>query len=115
MPRPRRPLTLLEQYRGLKLLIEVDNLKRWLASWRSGKPTIARTGAPGGPSSMGIVMAEFEQRRASGRCESSREAEANILAAWLKETHPAMPPLKAKSIRNKLPPDFQPFSHCPKL
>jgi hypothetical protein len=63
---------------------------------------------------MGIVMVEFERRRASGLCEPSREAEANSLAAWLKQTHPDMPALTAKSIRNKLPADFQPFSQRPK-
>ena len=75
-----------------------------------------KTGAPGRPSSMGIVLAEFERRRLGKACESSREAEANALAAWLRRTHPTLPPLTAKSIRNKLPTDFQPYNrHRPKL
>jgi hypothetical protein len=65
---------------------------------------------------MHIILAEFERRRREGLCKSSREAEATHLAAWHQKAHPDMPQVKAKTIRNKLPADFQPFKgDCPKL
>jgi hypothetical protein len=101
------------KYNGLLLLFSPFDIDWWLGP--APKTETTKTGAPGRPSSMGIVMTEFEWRRADGGCESSREAEANFLATWLKEKHPNVPKLTAKSIRNKLPPDFQPFSQrCPK-
>ena len=102
------------QYRGARPLIHAFEVDFWLGP--EPQAPIAKTGAPGRPSSMGIVMAEFERRRGNGGCESSRQAEADALAAWLARTHPEAPTLKAKSIFNKLPADFQPFKiDCPKL
>jgi hypothetical protein len=108
----------LRYYSEKTLLIDNAELGRWCDAWLAPAPQtiITKTGAPGRPSSMGIVLAEFERRRMSGRCETSREAEAQKLAAWLKEKHPDMPVPTAKTIRNKLPKDFQPFGErCPKL
>ncbi len=94
-------------YHGCRPLVAETDLDWWLGP--APETPITKTGAPGRPSSMGIVMVEFERRRAGEQCKSSRQAEANTLAAWLKETHPNMPKLSAKSIRNKLPHDFQPY------
>jgi hypothetical protein len=88
--------------------IDFDRWLDWLLEDEAGA-SIQKSGAPGRPSSMWIVMAEFERRRADKRCGSSRMAEAHTLAAWLKEAHPDALPVTAKSIFNKLPSDFQPY------
>jgi hypothetical protein len=106
LPIPKReykPRSILSLYERRRLLISEQELDRWLGAAET------KAGAPGRPSSMGIVMAEFERRRGNGGCESSRQAEADALAAWLAKNHPEAPTLKAKSIFNKLPADFQPF------
>jgi hypothetical protein len=69
-----------------------------------------RSGAPGKPSSMHLILDEHERRRVAGKTAQSREAEGEALAAWLRATHPTAPPAKAKTIRDKLPPSFQPFN-----
>ncbi len=98
-----KPRSILETYERSRLLISEQELDRWLGAAETN------TGSPGRPSSMGIVMAEFERRRGNGGCESSRQAEADALAAWLVKTHPGALMLKPKSIFNKLPAKFQPF------
>jgi hypothetical protein len=66
-----------------------------------------RTGAPGRPSSMHLVEAEFEARCARDEVAETITEEAEFLANWLKSEHPTLPQLKAKSIRNKLSPAFR--------
>jgi hypothetical protein len=117
-PRPKeflegQPYTpTLSRYSKEKLLIEEAELHRWCATWLAPAPQtlITKTGAPGRPTSMGVVIAEFERRRTNEMCESSRDAEAKALEAWVKKTHPDLPAPTAKTIRNKLPQDFQPFT-----
>jgi hypothetical protein len=108
---------------GQRLLVSLHDLKDWLlrerrweytpktAADRHPAPTEppASTGAPGRPSSMHLVLQEFERRRKSGVTEVSRQKEAYALEAWLKGNHPNAPTLTAKTIRNKLPSNFQPF------
>jgi len=68
----------------------------------------ARTGAPGRPSSMHLVVAEFERR--CGNSEviwSSVKAEAEYLAAWFKKNHPGSPRLTARTIENKIRPEYR--------
>jgi hypothetical protein len=98
----------VRRYSKERLLIDEAELRRWCATWLV-PAIITKTGAPGRPTSMGIVLTEFERRRAEEKCESSRDAEARTLAAWLLQMHPDMPKLTAKTIRNKLPQDFQPY------
>jgi hypothetical protein len=62
----------------------------------------SETGAPGRPSSMYLVEAEFNARCARGEVAPSIKKEAQFLAAWLRKTHPNKPPLQPKSISNKL-------------
>jgi hypothetical protein len=69
-----------------------------------------RSGAPGKPSSMHIVLNEHKRRHDAGETASSREAEAEALEAWLKSAHPAAPKATAKTIRGNLPQSFQPFN-----
>jgi prophage regulatory protein len=80
----------LVRLRGQRLLFSEEVL-RSLYSTEPGPVPLERAGAPGRPSSMHLILNEFERRRAAGSCENSRSAEAERLAAWLKETHPDNP------------------------
>jgi hypothetical protein len=104
------------RYERRRLLIskaEIDPLLERLLDDK-GEASFQKTGAPGRPSSMAIVLAEAERRRKAGKCEASKQAEGEALATWLKENYPDAPPLTAKTIRNKLP--FQPYNgRFPKL
>jgi hypothetical protein len=61
-----------------------------------------RTGAPGRPTPMHLVVAEHSRRLVDGSAEASIVAESKHLAQWLSDTHSGLPQLKAKSIRNKI-------------
>jgi hypothetical protein len=61
-----------------------------------------RTGAPGRPSAMHLVEEEHRARWARGEALSSIGAEAEYLSQWLAKTHPTMPRVTAKTIRNRL-------------
>ena len=74
-----------------------------------------KTGAPGRPSSMWLVLQEHKRRLDCGQCESSRTLEAKALEKWFAENVPGHPPVKANSIRNALPKSFQPHNCRPKL
>ena len=58
------------------------------------------TGAPGRPSSMFLVRAEFEARVARGEICDSLGEQARQLSEWLRLHHPNNPPAKAGSIAN---------------
>jgi hypothetical protein len=60
-----------------------------------------RTGAPGRPSSSHLVEAELDRRISEGTRSSNATKEAKLLAEWLKNTHPSLPPMTAKTIHNK--------------
>lgn len=70
------------------------------------RETPVRSGAPGRPTSMHLIEAEFARRVANGKTLPTLTAEANALAQWLKNTHPTAPQVKPKSIRNKLGPEY---------
>jgi hypothetical protein len=61
-----------------------------------------RTGAPGRPSPMHIVEGEYRARWTRGEALSSIGAEAEYLSQWLANTHPTVPRVTAKTIRNRL-------------
>ena len=61
-----------------------------------------RTGAPGRPTSIHLVEAEFEARCAHNEVKASLAEEAEALAAWLRDEHPNAPRLTAKTIKNNL-------------
>jgi hypothetical protein len=63
---------------------------------------IHHTGAPGRPSLMHLVEAEYRARCNRGEAEASIGAEAKALAEWLQNKHPDVPRLKPKSIANRL-------------
>jgi len=61
-----------------------------------------RSGAPGRPSSMYLVEAEFAARCQRNEVADTVKTESEILADWLKSEHPNSPPASAKAIRNRL-------------
>lgn len=61
-----------------------------------------RSGAPGRPTSMHLIEAEFERRAESGAIESSLNKQAEVLEQWLARAHPDMPGATAKTIANRL-------------
>ena len=65
-------------------------------------PDLGRNGAPGRPSYMHLVEAEFKRRCDAGRLEPSLTKEAAALAAWFKTAHPEVRPYTPKAIYNKL-------------
>jgi hypothetical protein len=60
------------------------------------------TGAPGRPSSMHLIEAEFERRVEAGNIEQTLTRQSEVLFEWFKAKHPEEPPPKAKTIRNRL-------------
>ena len=104
-------------------------LEKWLAEavkhgWRTQEeatafmhaagmavtPAPSATGAPGRPSSMHLIKAEFERRRESGLTEKTLAAEVRYLGTWLRENYPDHPPAKEKTISNKM---RQAYRQCP--
>jgi hypothetical protein len=63
---------------------------------------LGRNGAPGRPSHMHLVEAEFKRRQNAGRLEPSLTKEAAVLAAWFKTAYPDVRPYTPKAIYNKL-------------
>ena len=108
------PWTVEHSYRNSQLLLDLNNFHSWLDALRRSlgvqKQALAKTGAPGRPSSMHFALAEHRRRAENNLCEGSRTAEAKALEEWLKKTHPDMPSLTYKTILNKLPSEFQPLN-----
>jgi hypothetical protein len=64
--------------------------------------TQSRSGAPGRPTSMHLIEAEFRHRCEEGLVKEHISDEATFLSSWLKASHPQEHPTTAKTIRNKL-------------
>jgi hypothetical protein len=96
-------------YNGCPLLIRQSELEEWLTGTGAAEEP-RRSGAPGKPSSMHLILGEHERRHAAGKTAQSRGKEGEALVAWLRATHPSAPPVSAKRIRDRLPRSFQPFN-----
>ncbi|MFK8253128.1 hypothetical protein [Ancylobacter terrae] len=66
-----------------------------------------RSGAAGKPSSMYLVVEEFEARCARGEVEASVGREAEALCAWRIAQHPYSPNLTAKTIKTRIADRFR--------
>ena len=77
------------------------------ASARAPVPPLPATGAPGRPSHMHLVEAEFRRRRDAGCIETSLNREAAALAAWFKVAYPDKQPVTAKTVANRLREQFR--------
>jgi len=63
---------------------------------------IYRTGAPGRPSPMHVILEEYRARWERGETKQSVVAESDALSEWLQNKYPTLPPLSPKAIRNKI-------------
>lgn len=68
---------------------------------------ISHSGGPGRPSSMHLVMPEFDRRCRQNKLLSKLTHEAKYLSDWLKENFPSAPPLTAKTIENRIRPRYR--------
>ena len=66
-----------------------------------------RTGAPGRPTSRGLVAAEFERRRDAGEVLDTLAAEAKALQKWLAKVHQTAPRMTDKTIKNVIRPAYR--------
>jgi hypothetical protein len=64
--------------------------------------SVFRTGAPGRPTPIHLIVAEHRRRLDNGKAEISVTAEAEHLAGWFKLAHPNAPPLAPKTIQNRI-------------
>jgi hypothetical protein len=64
--------------------------------------TAVRTGAPGRPTPMHLVVEQHRERIKRGEIESSVSREAEHLEHWLATTHPGRPQVKAGTIENSI-------------
>jgi hypothetical protein len=78
------------------------------------QPTPYETGAPGRPTSMHLIRAEFRARLKRGESAGSITLEADALAQWLSQAHPRAVPVKPKTIRNQLANEFRMRPTTPK-
>jgi hypothetical protein len=74
---------------------------------KESRRPVYETGAPGRPTSMNLVIHEFEARYIRGETTSSITQEAVALAEWLANTHPDAAPVTAKTIKNRLAGQFR--------
>ena len=78
-------------------------------------PDLGRNGAPGRPSYMHLVKAEFKRRCDAGCLETSLTKEAEALAAWFQAAHPQVRPLTPKAIYNKLGSSYRAAKLSPQV
>jgi hypothetical protein len=87
-----------------RLMVAKDDVReQW--SFKLSRP--GRTGAPGRPTSMHIVLEELERRGLAGEIEAGVRAEAAALAKWFSAAYPGAPPLTAKTIENRIRSRFR--------
>jgi len=77
-----------------------EGLKIFLSG--QGDPEPIRSGAPGRPTSMQLVIAEAERRRALGETDKSVGNEAKILKLWFGTKHSRATQPSAKTIENNI-------------
>lgn len=94
--------------RWTKIMIaKADVAERWPFQLHASKPEqqpSMKTGAPGRPSGMHLVVAEHRSRMDRDASEESVSVEARVLSDWFDEAHPDAPPLTTKTIENKIRP-----------
>lgn len=73
-----------------------------------------RTGAPGRPTPIHLVVSEHRRRLSDGNAVESVTVEARHLADWLRAKYPEMPPLQSKTIENKIRADHRKAKETPR-
>lgn len=83
----------------IQLVVEKGDVRQ---RWPFGTSAPQQSGAVGRPSSMHLIMAEFERRIARGATAAPFRAESEALATWLSTHHPDSPRAGAKAIANNI-------------
>jgi hypothetical protein len=91
------------------MVLKSDVARFWPLDEAAGVGYPLRSGAPGRPTSMHLVQAEFDARCARGEVAASLTKEAEDLAEWLKRAHPSAPPVTPKTIQNNLRGAFRQY------
>ncbi len=87
---------------GRLMVLKPDVARFWPFDETAGPTPPLHTGAPGRPTSMHLVEAEFDARCVRSEVAASLAEEARYLADWLRSAHPSAPPLTDKTIKNNL-------------
>jgi hypothetical protein len=86
---------------GQPVFLKVSDFQEWLtASRREINPF--RTGAPGKPSAIQLIVAEHQRRVDSGEVIDGVGEEAEHLKHWVDVEYPDAPPITAKTIENRI-------------
>lgn len=85
--------------RWSRLMVAKDDIRE---IWPYDLSRPNRSGAPGRPTSMHLVLEELARRGAVNELEASVGAEAAALATWLSATCTGVPSLTAKTIANRI-------------
>jgi hypothetical protein len=87
------------------VFVESDSV---YALWPGSNPTENyRTGAPGRPSTIQFVEAEWRRRRDAGKALGSLKEEANALHEWCRGAHPAMVAPMPATIANRIREEYR--------
>lgn len=87
-----------------QLMVEKGDVRH---RWPFARIEPPKSGAPGRPSSMYLVLAELERRAEIGNLEATRSGQAQVLADWFAGQSLDQPPLKPKTIFNKIGSRFR--------
>jgi hypothetical protein len=93
---------LIDRYRDhwTRLMVSKDDVRR---KWPFGPAkSPARTGAPGRPSSMQLIIDEFDRRIGSDNLVKGVATQAVELLAWITSAHPDCIRPTAKTIENRI-------------
>jgi hypothetical protein len=83
------------------MVLKSDVAERWRFE-APGDAVIVHSGAPGRPSSMHLVKAEYQVRSNRGELRGRIGQVAEELSEWLASAHPDAPQLTPKTIANEL-------------
>lgn len=72
------------------------------------------TGAPGRPSSMHLILDEFERRADRKELAPQLRAEATALVDWLRTTHPQAKRPTVKTVENRIRAEYRSRKAAPK-
>jgi hypothetical protein len=95
-----------QHHRWSRLIVARADIRR---EWPFGVDA-DRTGAPGRPTSMHLILDEMERRAASGQLEAKVRDQAKVLADWFASTHPLQSRPTPKTVENQIRTRFRQLS-----
>lgn len=97
-----RNLHLKDVRRGRIVGPNIELINLHILEVRNDGAPVPTTGAPGRPSDMHLVLAEFERRLEARKIEASLAEQSRVLLGWFKLNHPDKQPPGRKTIENNL-------------